>query len=92
MAHVANLANLNVVNSAGAIRTIAFSPDQSTKLDDDWVEIWYRHGTYADDVIPEPLQIRAAILKDLASTTGSNENLNNRKRMDRARDRQDGRE
>ena len=76
LAHVANLANLDV-QGAGAIRTISLSPDLSTILDDDWVEIWFRHGTNADEVLPEPLQIRAAILKDLASTTGSNENLDN---------------
>ena len=77
LAHVLNLGNLDVMNAAGAIRTISLSPDLSTILDDDWIEIWFRHGTNADEVIPEPLQIRAAILKDLASTTGSNENLNN---------------
>ena len=76
LAHVSNLGNLDVQGS-GAIRTISLSPDLSTILDDDWVEIWFRHGTNSDEVIPEPLQIRAAILKDLASTTGSNENLNN---------------
>ena len=65
------------MNSAGAVRTITLSPNLSTILDDDWVEIWFRHGTNADEVIPEPLQIRSAILKDLGSTTGSNENLNN---------------
>ena len=76
LAHVTSLGNLDVMGS-GVIRTISLSPDLSTILDDDWVEIWFRHGTNTNEVIPEPLQIRAAILKDLASTTGSNENLNN---------------
>ena len=76
LAHLTNLGNLDVQGS-GVIRTISLSPDLSTILDDDWVEIWFRHGTNSDEVIPEPLQIRAAILKDLASTTGSNETLNN---------------
>ena len=77
LAHLTTLGEMDVSNSTGTIRDVTLTPNLSDAsiLDDDLIEIWFRHGSAANDVIPEPVQIRVAVLKDLESTSGSSETL-----------------